>query len=330
VLVCPDKFKGTYSAPEVAQALVQGFEQAGILADTLPVADGGEGTMQALVSSLGGEIYTQKATGPLNTSVDASFAVLADGTTAVVEAAQASGLALVPEDRRDPWEASTRGTGELIVAAQDTGAKTIIVCVGGSATTDGGEGAVSVLKEADLRAKLKVACDVRSKWEDAAILYGPQKGADEKTVERLTARLDELASKAPKDPRGLEGTGCAGGLSGALWAYFDAQLIPGANLVLDTVGFDALMAEARFVVTGEGKLDQQTLEGKAVSEIAIRCRQAGCACHAVVGQNALSAFYVRLLDLASVREATTQKELSECAFELASSYNTTGAKSARR
>jgi glycerate 2-kinase len=329
-LVCPDKFKGTYSAPQIAEALASGFERAGLLTSLLPVADGGEGTMQALVSSLGGEIYTQKATGPLATSVDASFALLADETTAVVETAQASGLGLVPHNRRDPWQATTRGTGELIASAQDKGAKTIIVCVGGSATTDGGSGAVSVLKDTRLKAKLKVACDVRSKWEDAAILYGPQKGADSEMVQRLTKRLDQLAAKAPKDPRGLEGTGCAGGLSGALWAYFDAQLIPGANLVLDTVGFDALMSEARFVVTGEGKLDQQTLEGKAVSEIATRCRQAGCACHAVVGENALSDFYVRLLDLASVREASTETELSDCAWELASSYKNDGRKSARR
>jgi glycerate kinase len=136
-------------------------------------------------------------------------------------------------------------------------------------------------------------------------------------VKRLSRRFSSLASRAPKDPRGEPMTGCAGGLSGGLWAWFGARLVPGAAFVLDEVGFDARMREARFVVTGEGRLDEQTLAGKLVGEVATRCRQAGVACHAVVGENALDEFRVRLLDISSVREARDEKAMSRAGRELA-------------
>ena len=305
VLVAPDSFKGTFTAAEVATAVASGLRDAGREAIELPVADGGEGTMDVL----GGTRRTGSVTDPLGRPIRASFALLDDGRTAVVETAQASGLNLVAEDERDAYAASTRGTGELIAAAVERGAQVVLVCAGGSATTDGGEGALEALGRIDV--ELDVLCDVRTPWERAARTFGPQKGAAPKTVERLERRLDELAERAPRDPRGQPMTGAAGGLSGGLWAYRGARLFPGAPYVLDAVGFDSRMREAAFVVTGEGKLDDQTLQGKIVGEVATRCRQAGVACHAVVGRNALEPFNARILDLASITEAGTLEALRE-------------------
>jgi glycerate kinase len=317
-LVAPDSFKGTFSAREVAAAIAEGLREAGREAHELPVADGGEGTMDVLVSALGGKVRTVTASDPLGRPVEASFALLPDGP-AVVEMAQASGLGLVAADERDAWEASTRGTGELIAAAAAAGASSIVVTVGGSATTDGGAGALEALKEAGLaetggRAAslpaIQVVCDVRVPFEEAPRIFAPQKGADPAMVELLEGRLDQLAESFPRDPRGEPMTGCAGGLSGGLWAGLGAKLVPGAPYVLDAIGFDALMRESAFVVTGEGSLDEQTLQGKIVGEVATRCRQAGVTCHAIVGRNQLDPFGERIIDLASVTEATTLDELS--------------------
>jgi glycerate 2-kinase len=301
VLVAPDSFKGTFSAGEVASAVAAGLRSAGREADELPLADGGEGTMEAL----GGERHTATVSDPLGRPVEAAFALLPDGT-AVVETAQASGLGLVSEEERDPWAASTRGTGELIAS---TGADNVVVAVGGSATTDGGAGALEALDEAGVKPALRVLSDVRTPFEDAARVYGPQKGADPAMVKRLTRRLDELADSWPRDPRGVPMTGAAGGLAGGLWAVRGAELTPGAPFVLDALGFDERMRAAPFVVTGEGQLDEQSRAGKLVGEVATRCRQRGVACHVVCGRNALDPFNERLLDLASVTEAQTLTEL---------------------
>ncbi len=310
-LVAPDSFKGTFSAREVAAAVAAGLREAGREARELPVADGGEGTMEVLVDALGGEVRRNIVSDPLGRPVEAAFALLPDGS-AVVEMAQASGLSLVEEADRDAWAASTRGTGELIAAAVRAGASRVVVTVGGSATTDGGAGALEALADMGLGPglELDVVCDVRVPFEDAPRVFGPQKGADPALVKRLEQRLDELAATFPRDPRGEPMTGCAGGLSGGLWAAHGATLVPGAPYVLDAIGFDALMRESAFVVTGEGSLDEQTLEGKIVGELATRCRQGGVACHAIVGRNRLDPFGERIIDLASVTEATTLAELT--------------------
>jgi glycerate kinase len=316
VLVAPDSFKGTLAAPEVATAIARGLRAAGREAEELPVADGGEGTMEVLVAALGGELHEAEVSDPLGRPVEAVFALLPDGRTAVVETAQASGLWRVDEDERDAGAASTRGTGELIAAAVRAGADAVIVTVGGSATTDGGEGALAALDEAGVDPKLEVVCDVRTPWELAPSVFAPQKGAGPDTVAMLERRLEELAGAAPRDPRGQPMTGAAGGLSGGLWAHRDAKLRPGAAYVLDTLGFDDRMRAAPFVVTGEGRLDEQTLQGKIVGELATRCRQNGVSCHAAVGQNALDPFQVRMLDLASVTEAGTPQELEAAGREI--------------
>jgi glycerate kinase len=312
VLVAPDSFKGTFSAPQVAGAIGRGLERAGLMPpDLCPVADGGEGTLDALLPQLGGELIAVEVKGPLGAPVKAGFGLVEDGGTAIVEMAMASGLGLVAENERDAWAATTYGTGQLIAAAAAAGAQVILVAVGGSATTDGGAGAIEAIEEAGGigKAKIVVLTDVRTTFEDAPKVFGPQKGADPAMVERLEQRLDELAQRLPKDPRGVPMTGAAGGLSGGLWAAHGAALEPGAPFVLEALDFDERMRASRAVVTGEGKLDEQTLQGKLVGEIGTRARQGGVPLHAIVGTDALDAFGKRMIDLQMVQEATTLEEL---------------------
>jgi glycerate kinase len=316
VLVAPDKFKGTYSAAEVAAAIADGLREGGRNAEELPVADGGEGTADALVRALGGEWLEADATDALGRPIRGRFAMLADGR-AVVEAAEASGLARIPEGERDAFAASSRGTGELIAAASQAGASHVLVAVGGTASTDAGAGAIEALDEAGVSAELTVICDVRTPFELAARVFAPQKGADAETVQRLQRRLAAFAKKSKRDPRGVPMTGAGGGLSGGLYAELGAKLVPGAPYVLDALGFDARMRAASFVVTGEGRLDEQTLEGKAAGEVAVRCRQAGVACHAVVGQAAIDDFSFRVLALDGLFEAGNPEELRTAGRELA-------------
>jgi glycerate kinase len=308
-LVAPDSFKGTFSAPEVAAAIARGLRSAGREAVELPVADGGEGTLAALLSTLDGELRSAVVSDPLGREVEASFGLIEGGRTAIVEMARASGLGLVTESERDAWAASTRGTGELIAAAVEAGAEHVIVTVGGSATTDGGAGALDALEEAGVTVEMSVLCDVRTPFEQAARVFGPQKGADEELVRKLTDRLERQAAAMRRDPRGEPMTGAAGGLSGGLWAQHGARLEDGAAFVLGVLGFDERMRESAFVVTGEGRIDGQTVQGKLVGEVATRCRQAGVPCHGIVGQIDLEPFQERILDFASLTEATTLEEM---------------------
>ncbi|MEA2250980.1 MAG: glycerate 2-kinase [Solirubrobacteraceae bacterium] len=326
IVVAPDSFKGTFAAPIVAEAIASGIEQQGVPALRLPIADGGEGTMDALVSVLGGEVHEAIAGDPLGRPRTARFAMLPDGRTAIVEMAEASGLALVAEHERDARAASTRGTGELIVAAVALGAEHVIVTVGGSATTDGGAGALDALDDAGVAPRLTVVCDVAVPFEDAPRIFGPQKGADPETVAELEARLDELARRAPRDPRGVPMTGGAGGLSGGLWAFREAELVPGAAYVLDALRFDDAARDAVLVISGEGALDEQTFTGKAVGEVAARCARLGVPCHAVVGRSRLSDARARELGVAAVHEASTLDDLRAAGARLARLSERVGAK----
>jgi glycerate kinase len=320
VLAAPDSFKGTLAAGEVAAAVARGLERAGWRCERCPVADGGDGTMEVLVEALGGELVDAEVQDPLGRPLQAQMALLEGGRTAIVETARASGLALVAEHERDPEGASTAGTGELIAAAVAAGVREVLVGVGGSATTDGGAGAIAAIEAAGgLRgARLVVLCDVRTPFERAAEVFGPQKGANPEAVRRLTRRLHRQARAFPRDPRGLPMTGCAGGLSGGLWAAFGARLVPG---VLDALGFDSRARASRAVVTGEGRLDHQSLAGKAVGEIATRCRQSGVPCHAIVGASTIDRFDQRILDLQTVDEAGTAKEIEAAAARLGESLH---------
>ena len=326
VLVAPDKFKGTYRASEVAAAVGRGLERAGLMPpDLCPVADGGEGTQDALVTALGGEVVAAEVLDPLGRTITASYALLEDGDTGLLEMAAASGLALITDEERDPERATTYGSGQLICAAVDAGASVVLVAVGGSATVDGGAGALEAIADhggiGD--ARIVVLCDVRTPWEQAPEVFGPQKGASPEGVKRLEQRLDELAATFPRDPRGVPMTGAAGGLSGGLWAAHGAALEAGAPWVLDALHFDRRMRDSRAVITGEGRLDFQTLEGKLVGEIGTRTRQAGVPLYAVVGRDDLDDFGKRMIDLQQVREASTLEEMEDAGEALGAALTST-------
>jgi glycerate kinase len=267
-LVCPDKFRGTLTAAEAAAAMAAGVQAAGF-DDTarLPLADGGDGTLDALLARGGGR-RVAVVTGPLGDAVEAEWGLLPGGV-AVVEMARASGLALV-EGRNDPLRASTRGTGELIATAIRSGARRVIVGVGGSATTDGGLAAVEALGWSTGSVPITVACDVSTRFLDAARVYGPQKGATDAQVALLSRRLERLAdtyeARTGVDVRELWGSGAAGGLAGGL-AAIGAELEPGFDVVADAAGLEDALDGVDLVVTGEGKLDVTSFEGKTVGGV---------------------------------------------------------------
>jgi glycerate kinase len=269
VLACPASLKGVLAASDAARALATGFGEAGWECDECPVADGGEGTATALASVLGGEWHTACVADPLGRPVDARWLELPDGT-GVVESAEPLGLPRLAVEERDPVRASSRGLGELILAA---GERPLLVCLGGVATVDGGRGLRDVV--ARLPEGTRVACDVRSPLLDAARLFARQKGATDAEVALLERRLasdDELAPYAD-----LPGAGAAGGLGAAL-AALGAELLPGASLVLDVLGFDERLGRAGLVVTGEGAVDRTSREGKAPVEVARRAAGAQVRC----------------------------------------------------
>ncbi|HEY6145611.1 MAG TPA: glycerate kinase [Solirubrobacterales bacterium] len=315
-LVAPDSFKGTFEAGAAADAIAAGIEDGGGAADRCPVADGGEGTMDVLLDALGGERRRAEVDDPLRRPIEACFGLLGGGTTAIVETAQASGLALVAAGDRDPERADTFGTGELIAAAVAAGAGSVLLAVGGSASTDGGAGALEALRQAGLlgAVPIEVLCDVGAPFEDAAPLFAPQKGADPAAAERLAARLNTLADALPRDPRGVPMTGCAGGLSGGLWA-FGAGLRSSAGFVLEAIGFDARLAAVDAVVSGEGRFDSQSLGGKIVGEVGIHCAAAGKPLHLVVGENGLGD---PPAGVSSISEAGSLEEMRKAGRDLAS------------
>ncbi len=317
-LIAPDSFKGTMSAAIVADAVALGFEASGWRADRCPLGDGGEGTASALVKGVGGEWIETPATDPLGRPVGARFAVLASGI-AVVETAEASGLWRVSEDERDALRADTRGTGALIAAAARH-SDTVLLAAGGSATTDGGAGAIEAIVAAGglEETALVCLCDVETSWEDAAQVFGPQKGASAREVFLLGERLDELAGRLPRDPRGVPRTGAAGGLAGGLWAALEARLESGAAYLFDALEVNARIARADLVIGGEGRLDETTLAGKALAELARRCRAASKPLHAVVGEDRSDLQLRERLNLASVRKAHNACELERAGRELAS------------
>ncbi|MCU0449379.1 MAG: glycerate kinase [Bernardetiaceae bacterium] len=301
ILLCPDSFKESLGAWHVAQALAQGFRRALPQAHChlLPLADGGEGTVEALVAATGGRVVRVPAHDPLMRPREAEFGLLGDGVTAAIELAAASGLALLPPEERNPLVTSTFGLGELMKAALDAGCRRLVVGIGGSATNDGGAGlatalgarlldadgqllppggaALARLAHADLRGldprlaltEILVACDVTNPLtgpQGASAVYGPQKGADPGMVEVLDAALAHyatvLAKQLGRAVAQVPGAGAAGGTGAGLMAFLGAQLRPGFALVADAVGLAAQIAQADWVVTGEGKIDEQTRFGK--------------------------------------------------------------------
>jgi glycerate kinase len=317
MLVAPDSFKGTYSAEEVCDFIAEGAAEVGAQVDLCPLADGGEGTLSVLVGPLGLELRELEVDDALGRRVKAPIGFGADGL-AVIESAAAIGLAAIPAGERDPIVASSRGVGELIAHARDGGARRISIGVGGSATVDGGAGAIRALgPEVGLAGlEVEVLCDVETVWERAASVFGPQKGAAPEGVAFLSARMDELAASLPRDPRGVPMSGAAGGLSGALWAL-GATLVPGADRVLDLLGFEQRLAGADLVVTGEGSLDSQSMEGKLVGRVTERAHRAGVGVVAVVGRLGSGRDAIAALGLDDVIVAGTPTAMRAAGRQLA-------------
>lgn len=285
VVAAPDKLRGTASAAEAGAAIARGAEAASWSVDVIPVADGGEGTLDAL----GGPNRETVVTGPLGDPVRAAWR-MGRQSTAVIEMARASGLLLVGgAEGNDPMVASTMGTGELITAAVDAGARRVIVGVGGSATTDGGLAALRALEPlARLRGiQIQVACDVRTTFVDAAELFAPQKGATPSQVALLRRRLERLAQVYEQDygvdVRDVPGSGAAGGLAGGLLCA-GARLESGFDLVADELDLPDAVEGADLVVTAEGFLDEQSFEGKVVGGVLDLARANGIPVLAVVGE----------------------------------------------
>lgn len=301
VLLCPDSFKESLSAAQVAQALAEGFERGlpGVQIQCLPLADGGEGTMEALVAATGGRYFAATVHGPLMQPQRARWAMLGDGQTAVVEMAEASGLALLHAHERKPLITTSYGTGELMAAALQAGCRRLLVAIGGSATNDGGAGMAQALGAALLDAQgqplppggaalarlahidasamrlqwrgveVWAACDVRNPLtgpQGASHVYGPQKGASPAMIAQLDDSLAryarQIALHLGKQVAQVPGAGAAGGLGAGLLAFLDAQLVPGFELVAQAAQLERHIAQADLVITGEGRMDFQTQFGK--------------------------------------------------------------------
>jgi glycerate kinase len=339
VLVAPDKFRGTLTAQEAGEAVARGWGTArpGDVLEVLPMADGGEGTLESLAAALSGELRTVEVTGPLGERIHAPFGLATSGSerVGIVEMARASGLELVPADRRDPKVTTTRGTGELVLAACRAGATRVIVCIGGSATNDGGAGMAQALgvrlvdeSGADLgpggvellrlaridadglapevrEAEFVVASDVDNPLlgpAGASAVYGPQKGADPPDVELLDRALSRFADVIRRD-LGIDiadrpGAGAAGGLGAGLMAFLRADLRPGVDVVMDAVRFRDRAARADLVITGEGKFDDQSLRGKTPAGVMAVAGQLGIPVVIVCGQAAVAPGGVEVASLA--------------------------------
>ena len=316
-LIAPDKFKGTLSAGEVASALALGIRDSGNDAVELPVADGGDGTAEVLLSARGGEWVEIPSVDAIGRPVDARFAMLPGGT-AVVEVAAASGMWRLQKEELSATAASSRGTGILMRHALELGAERLIVAPGGSATTDGGAGILDELGPGRIRAEIVVVCDITATFSDAARIFSPQKGASPDEIEPLVRRLAKAARNWPRNPEGVAMTGCGGGISGALWSNFNATLVPGAAYVLDALDFDGHVSRADAVLTGEGRIDAQTLLDKAVAIVTRRARNGGRPCSAIVGSRDLDEKARLALGLESIRVAGTREEIRGAALEIAS------------
>lgn len=280
VICAPDTLKDSLSAPLAARALAEGLERSpGVVAERLPVADGGEGTLDVLRAALGGTVHEAHVSDPLGRPIVARFLLLESKGTAVVESAEAIGLTHVAPGERDPTKTSSVGLGQLILAALAKGPNKLIVTLGGSATVDGGEGLRAVITPDELDGiQVRVACDVRNPLlgpRGAAATFGRQKGATDAQVPLLEKRLADMRDLA--DVAEIEGAGAAGGLGAAL-AALGGELMPGAQLVLDAIEFAERLQGADLVVTGEGSVDRTTLEGKAPAAVARSCAAAGVPC----------------------------------------------------
>lgn len=321
IVIAVDSFKGTMSSVEVCNLIEKGIHQILPTVSTVkvPIADGGEGTVDAFLAAAGGQKITVRVKDPLFREIDAYYGLLADQTTAIIEMATASGLPLV-EDKKNPRQTTTYGTGQLIIDALNRGCRKLIIGIGGSATNDGGIGMAAALGvkflDADGQAvplngqgleklchidlagkdpridqcEISVACDVDNPLygeKGAAYVFGPQKGADPAMVKYLDQNLQNYAAVLQRalgiDVQTIPGSGAAGGLGAGLLAFTPARLKSGIDIILDHVGFNEIIAAADLIITGEGKIDGQSLRGKVPIGIAARAKQIGIPVVAMVG-----------------------------------------------
>jgi glycerate 2-kinase len=323
VVIAPDKFKGSLTAPQAADAIAAGVRRAvaGVEVDLCPIADGGDGFVDTMIRATGGKIMTHRVTGPLpEMKIDAAFGILPDGQTAVIEMAAAAGLALLSPEQRNPMATTTFGVGELMRRAVEQGCKHILLGIGGSATTDAGIGCAQAtghtiilddgepvsmsepLCGRDLArvvmvkrhrgevtdgVNITVACDVTSPLygpTGAAYVFGPQKGATPEMVRELDDALRSLVAKSGMATEAaIPGAGAAGGLGFGLLAYYGAKLVSGIDLVLDATKLRERLRGADLCITAEGCFDGQSLQGKCVAGVAQLCREAGVPCVVLAG-----------------------------------------------
>lgn len=311
-LASPASCKGVLSAVEAAMALAAGMRTAGLEADELPVADGGEGTAEVFAAALGGEWRTAPASDPLGRPIRAHYLVLENGSV-VIEASEAVGLRLLAEEERDPLAASSRGLGELLLAAAAEASGPILVGLGDSATVDGGAALLDVVGDELGDRELRALCDVRNPLlgeRGAARAFGPQKGASPEQVETLEARLAAIDRLRPHAD--LPGAGAAGGLGAAI-AALGGELLSGADVVLERIDFRGMVRGADLVVTGEGTVDRSSVEGKAVGEVVRVCREENVRCEVFGGsvEEALPGVEVHALSGDPARAAEDLVELGE-------------------
>ncbi len=349
ILLAPDSFKGSLSAGQVCEALAQGINDLMPDAEviSIPLADGGEGSLEAINYSLQAEEVKQFVKDPLWRTITASY--LRKGETAYIEMAAASGLGLVKTNQRDPELATTYGTGQQIKHAVKNGAKTVYLFIGGSATNDAGlgigqalgfkfydkkgvellAGGESLAQISTLRAPenpfefdLKVVCDVQNPLygeNGAAFIYAPQKGADQSMVERLDQGLRNFAeivkTSLGKDVSQLPGGGAAGGVGAGMVAFFDAEILPGIESIMELLDFDTQLKDVDYLITGEGRLDQQTLSGKLIAGVAKKAKEKGIISFAVCGKNELSKENLKQLGISQVAVLTDPDISVEYAME---------------
>ena len=350
--IAPDSFKGTLTALEAAECIETGLKQAlkHLVVRKIPMADGGEGTVQTIVEATGGKIHKRRVSGPLGRPAQAFWGMTGDGHTAVIEMACASGLALLKSSEYNPLKTSTRGTGELICAALDKGARKILIGIGGSATNDGGMGmaralgvrfldargkelpegggALEKLESIDIRGLdqricktvVEVACDVDNPLtgkRGAAAVYGPQKGASPEMVRQLDNGLKNFARVIKRD-LGISigrvpGAGAAGGLGGGLMAFLGGELRPGVDIVMDAVQLRRRLKDCRLVITGEGRMDGQTVNGKTPSGVARTAVALGIPVVAIAGCLGDDVYHVRSIGIdayfSTQKHNVTEEEL---------------------
>lgn len=359
IVIAPDSFKESLSALEVAESIERGFKK--VISDAeyvkVPMADGGEGTVQSLVDATGGEMISKTVTGPLGEPVDAFFGILGNKKTAVIEMAAASGIHLVPAEKRNPFVTTTRGTGELITAALDYGVDHIIIGLGGSATNDGGTGmakalgarlldkdgieigegggALEHLASIDVsdfdprlaQINIEVACDVDNPLtgeKGASAIFGPQKGATPEMVAQLDQNLGQYASIIERDLGkkidDVPGAGAAGGLGCGLLAFLPSELKRGVEIVVEATGLSQIVADADLVITGEGKIDGQTIFGKTPIGVAKTAKKYGVPVIAIAGNVSRDSCVVHEHGIDAVFSIVPGVVLLESAFKYAEEY----------